>query len=293
MLNGLVKSGFVVTSSWPIHTESVTRLRAAASAALASSIYMVCRKIERQPLGFWNELQPVIQARVEEKLAQFWQAGIAGGDFFISAIGPGMEEYSRYQRVETYDGETVGIDQLLFFIRKVATDFLVNHLLKGAAGGSIDKEAQFYLTYRWTYLDNKVPYDDARKIASAEGVDLARLWAKGGFVNKGGANIQVLGPRKRGEVKEIKNMVDALHRACQLWEKGRKAELTQLLGHTGYGQNAAFWQFGQAIAECLLNGNKEKQLLEGLLIGREEYMAASASVAAEASKPKPKQGRLL
>jgi putative DNA methylase len=125
MLNGLVEAGLVVTASWPMHTENRGRLRAAQSAALASSIYMVCRKTEREPLGFWNELQLKIQARVEHKLAQFWAEGIDGGDFFISAIGPGMEEFSRYQRVETYSGEPVGVAQLLAFIRQVATNFLV------------------------------------------------------------------------------------------------------------------------------------------------------------------------
>jgi len=281
MLNGLVEAGLVVTSSWPMHTEMRTRLLAAQTAALASSIYMVCRKMEREPVGFWNELQPVIKARVEGKLKQFWDEGISGGDFFISAIGPGMEEYSRYERVETYSGERVGTDQLLAFIRQVSTDFLVNHLLENVGGESIDKESQFYLTYRWTYLDNKVPFDDARKIASAEGVDMERLWGKGGFVKKSGANVEVLGPRKRGDVKEVKNMVDAMHLACQLWERGHKAELTRMLGASGYGHSGAFWQFSQAVAECLINGSKEKQLLEGLLVNKDGYMRASAEVLAE------------
>jgi adenine-specific DNA methylase len=294
MLNSLVGSGLVVTASWPIHTERKTRLRSVASAALASSIYMVCRRMDREPVGFWNELQPVIEARVEEKLKQFWDEGIAGGDFFISAIGPGMEEYSRYERVETYSGERVGTDQLLAFIRQVSTDFLVNRLLKDAGGESIDKEAQFYLTFRWTYLENKVPFDDARKIASAEGVDLERLWGRGGFVKKTGANVEVLGPRKRGEVKEVKNMVDAMHLACQLWERGRKAELTRMLGATGYGQSGAFWQFSQAVAECLINGSKEKQLLEGLLVNKDGYMRASAEVvAAREAEPGFEQGELF
>src|SRR5690606_20539480 len=52
MLNGLLQAGLVVTGSWPMHTEKKGRLREMASAALASSIYMVCRKQERQPLGF-------------------------------------------------------------------------------------------------------------------------------------------------------------------------------------------------------------------------------------------------
>ncbi len=195
MLNALVQAGFIVTGSWPIHTEMKNRLRAARSAALASSIYMVCRKTEREPLGFWNDVQPQIKARVEEKLEQFWNAGIAGGDFFISAIGPGMEYYSAYERVETYDGEPVSVLKLLQYIRGIASEYLIHRLLKDATTESIDKESQFYLTYRWTYLDNTVPYDDARKIASAEGVDLDRLWGEEGFVKKTGANVQVMGPK--------------------------------------------------------------------------------------------------
>jgi adenine-specific DNA methylase len=293
MLNGLVQAGLVVTASWPVHTEMQARLRATASAALASSIYMVCRKQEREPLGFWNELQSRIQARVEQKLAQFWDEGIAGGDFFISAIGPGMEEYSRYERVETYGGEPVGVGELLDFIRRVSTNFLVHRLLVGASREAIDKEAQFYLTYRWTYLENKVPFDDSRKIASAEGVDLEQLWGRGGFVRKSGADVDVLGPHKRVEIQDVENMVDAMHRACQLWEKGRKNEIAQLLGQTGYGQSGAFWQFCQAVAECLLEGSKEKQLLEGLLIGKDGYVRDSGEILPEAKKPETEQPRLF
>jgi adenine-specific DNA methylase len=302
MLNALVRAGLVVTASWPIHTEMKTRIVAARTAALASSIYMVCRKMERQPLGFWNELQPQIKEQVEKKLALFWREGVAGGDFFISAIGPGMEEFSCYERVETYSGEPVSTTQLLTFIRQVATDFLVRHLLQDASSEAIDKEAQFYLTYRWTYLDNRIPYDDARKIASAEGVNLEQLWnRKNSFVKKRGAKVEVRGPHKRGEVEEVHHMVDAMHRACQLWEQGRKQEITQLLGQpvlsgaegTGYGQSGAFWQFCQAVAECLLNGSKEKQLLEGLLMGKDGYIRGSADVIAEAKRPKPEQPRLF
>lgn len=293
MLNGLIQSGLTIISSWPIHTEMKSRLVAAQSAALASSIYMVCRKTERERLGFWNEIQPRIQARVEEKLAQFWDEGISGGDFFISAIGPGMEEYSKYERVETYAGESVGVDKLLQFIRAISTNFLVNRLLKIAQRESIDPEAQFYLTYRWTFLENKVPFDDANKIARAEGIDLEQYWGKGGFVKKSGSDVEVLGPQKRGEVEDIEHMVDAMHRACQLWEKGRKPEITRLLASKGYAESGAFWQFCQAIAECLLEGSKEKQLLEGLLVGKDVYIRDSAEVVAELRKPKPQQGKLF
>lgn len=280
MLTGLVNAGFIVTGSWPIHTEMKSRLVASRAATLASSIYMVCRKTEREEVGFWSDIQGQVKKRVEEKLEQFWNEGIAGGDFFISAIGPGMESFSQYKRVETYDGKEVPVSELLQYIRGICTDFLVHRLLRNASTESIDKEAQFYLTYRWTFLDNKVEYDDARKIASAEGIDLEKLAKGNGFVKKTTKYIRVNGPQKRNDLKPTKsmNMVDAMHLACKYWEKNRKEDLNRLLAETGYAQSNAFWQFCQAVAECFNNGNKEKQLLEGLLMGKENYEKAADNI---------------
>ena len=278
MLNSLIKSGFVVTASWPIHTEMKNRLRAASSAALASSIYIVCRKIDRKKVGFYSEIKPKIRTRIEEKLNQFWEEGIAGGDFFISAIGPGMEIFSQYGRIEKVSGEVVNTKDLLTYIRTVSTDFIVNKLLENTSTAKIDNESEFYLAFRWTYLDNTVIYDDARKLASASGVNLEKLWDSKGFVKKSGSKISVLGPKDRDKIEKPKSMVDVMHKVVLLWEKGEKEQLTQLLADTGYGKDPAFKQFCQAVAESLLNGNKEKQLLEGFLIGIDVYSKGKSKV---------------
>jgi putative DNA methylase len=216
---------------------------------------------------------------IEEKLQQFWNEGIAGGDFFISAIGPAMETFSQYEKVEKYSGKKVTTAELLDHIRTVSTDFIVKKLLKDASSASIDNESKFYLTYRWTHLDNTVPFDDAMKLAHAEGVNLEDLWGAGGFVKKKGSDIEVLGPKERADVGKINNMVDMMHKTVLLWEKGERDAINELLSETGYGASGAFWQFCQAVAESLINGNKEKQLLEGLLIGKDNY-----------SKPKEQKG---
>jgi hypothetical protein len=57
-------------------------------------------------------------------------------------------------------------------------------------------------------------------------------------------------------------------------------------------KSSAFWQSCQAVAGCLLNGSKEKQLLEGLLIGKDAYTRDSAEVADQLS-PWVVQGRLF
>jgi len=44
LINSLLESGLVPTASWPIDTEMKSRLLAKGTAALASSIYFVCRK---------------------------------------------------------------------------------------------------------------------------------------------------------------------------------------------------------------------------------------------------------
>jgi adenine-specific DNA methylase len=278
MLNGLVDAGFVVTGSWPLHTERKARLRSAQSAALASSIYMVCRKTEREDLGFWNDIQPQIKSRVEEKLQQFWEADvIRGGDFFISAIGPGMEAYSRYDRVETYSGGEVTVRDLLQYIRGVATDFLVRRLLRDVSSGSVDKEGQFYLTYRWTFRDTRVEYDDALRIAKAEGVNIDRIAKRDSFIKKTRKYIYVHGPQDRDDVEEVQDMVDAMHLACQMWEEGRgKNQIGKMLAKHGYSQSPSFWQFCQAISECLPDGNKEKQWLEGMLMSKNQYQQVEA-----------------
>ena len=43
LLSGMIRGGWTITGSWPISTEMATRLRARDSAALATSVHLVCR----------------------------------------------------------------------------------------------------------------------------------------------------------------------------------------------------------------------------------------------------------
>jgi len=65
-------------------------------------------------------------------------------------------------------------------------------------------------------------------------------------------------------------MVDALHYAAWLWNENQGQRLKEHLATT-YGANETFWQVAQAIAEVLPDGDKERQLLQGLLAGRRGY----------------------
>ncbi len=53
-----------MTGAWPLHTEMGSRLRARESAALASSIYIVARKIKRSGTGFYIEVHEEVYERL-------------------------------------------------------------------------------------------------------------------------------------------------------------------------------------------------------------------------------------
>ncbi|CAD7769849.1 MAG: hypothetical protein KIIPBIDF_01918 [Candidatus Methanoperedenaceae archaeon GB50] len=109
IIDALLKAGLYLTASWPWDTEMKSRLRTKVPAALASSIYMVCRKRISNETAYFHELKPLIEERIKEKLEQFWNEGISGADFFISAIGPAIEIFGKYAKVEKLSGERVEI----------------------------------------------------------------------------------------------------------------------------------------------------------------------------------------
>ena len=52
--------------------------------------------------------------------------------------------------------------------------------------------------------------------------------------------------------------------------EGDVDELSECLGHSGDGRNEKRWTVAQAISEVLPDGDKEKQLLQGLLNQRDK-----------------------
>jgi putative DNA methylase len=272
VINALLEAGLYMTASWPIHTEMQARLRAQESAALASSIYMVCRKRTTSEVGEYPTVRKEIEARVRQKLTQFWEEGIRGADFFMSAIGPAVEAFGKYARVEKLSGEPVTVAELLEYVRKVVSEFALERILKRTPLGSVDAPTRFYALWRWTYNSARVHFDEARKLGQAVGVEVTALWDQTGFVKREKEFVRVLGPKDRGadflQRERNDTMVDVLHKAVLLWEQGEERGLEELLRTAPFPQEA-LRQVAQDLSEILPQGDKEKQLLQGLLYGWE------------------------
>jgi hypothetical protein len=146
------------------------------SAALASSIFLVCRKRKVDAgVGIAGEVQSDISNSVRQRLDDFWQAGLRGADFFISAIGPATAAFSRYDRVMTLKGENVTVSTLLEWVQQTVADYALRRVFMSGDQGSgvggsesgvspnpqnptpdtglgvVDDQTRFYVLWRWTY----------------------------------------------------------------------------------------------------------------------------------------------
>ena len=102
LLQAIIEAGWTVTGSWPIDTEMGTRLRARESAALASSVHLVCRPRENadgslrtDEVGEWRDVLRDLPRRIHEWLPPLADEGIVGADAIFACLGPALEIFSR------------------------------------------------------------------------------------------------------------------------------------------------------------------------------------------------------
>jgi len=304
VINAILNAELYLSSSWPLHTEMKGRLQAQGTASLASSIYMVCRKRNTNETAFYNEVKPAIEKRIHKKLDQFWAEGIGGSDFFISAIGPAVEVFGKYASVEKLSGEKVTVKELLEYVRQVVSEHALNRILKNTQLGGIDNTTRFYLIWRFTYGNAKVMFDDASKLSRAIGFDLEANWDSAGIVKKDKQFITIKSPVDRRNDERFKHriakhfpdivqetlfddeiitteapsMIDVLHQCLIFWNRNDRLTIVKLLEGSGYRNNNHFWQVAQSISDVLKDGDKEKQLLQGFLYGKEGYQSGKVLV---------------
>jgi len=65
------------------------------------------------------------------------------------------------------------------------------------------------------------------------------------------------------------SMIDTLQRMRSFRDKGDSGALAEFLARSGHARNETLWVVAQAISEILPDGDKEKQLLQGLLNQRD------------------------
>ena len=71
LLSGMIQGGWTITGSWPVATEMGSRLNARDTAALATSVHLICRpRAEDAPVGDWSDVLRELPARVSSWMEQ-------------------------------------------------------------------------------------------------------------------------------------------------------------------------------------------------------------------------------
>ncbi|MCY4286575.1 MAG: DUF1156 domain-containing protein [Thiotrichales bacterium] len=167
LVAALIRAGFVVDGSWPIQTERQTRLRSVASAALASSIWLVCRKRPPAGPGWDAAVLTEMRENITRRLHDFWDTGIRGPDFVWAATGPALEAFSKYPVVKKADqpGALMTVSEFLREVRRMVVDFVVGRVLTGGGDANamsgpmsgLDDVTTYYLLHRGDFGMDEAP----------------------------------------------------------------------------------------------------------------------------------------
>jgi hypothetical protein len=158
LLSGMIRGGWTVTSSWPIATEMGSRLRARESAALATSVHLICRpRPENAPIGDWSTVLRELPSRVGDWMERLQSEGIRGADLVFACIGPALEIFSRYSKVETAEGREVALAEYLQKVWEVVGRSALAQVLgtaearaRNGAAGALEEDSRLTALFLWT-----------------------------------------------------------------------------------------------------------------------------------------------
>jgi adenine-specific DNA methylase len=283
LLRALRGAGLGVTTSWPIRSEMAGRPVAHVKAALRSSVVLVCRPLREAGDAFFDEVEAELNRVVHERLDSFEHMGLRGADYFVSAVGPAFEVFARHRSVTRLDGSDVSVGDLMELARKTVARHAMGRLLSAEALGILDDHSLLFVSWRWAYLTVPVPDDEAIKLSRAFSVGLDEALAAG-MIDRSGKKFSLLGPHQRRglRIRPDSPIIDVLHRAAQLWDAGRPADVIELLATSGYSDAPGFWDLARVLGELLPEGERERTMYQSLTTSQEHLSRRAAQHSAGA-----------
>ncbi len=158
LLTGMIRGGWTITGSWPIATERPGRLRSQNSAALATSVHLICRpRPDDAPVGDWGDVLRELPNRVGNWMERLQGENIRGADLVFACIGPALEIFSRHRKVETADGSEVKLAEYLEKVWEVVGRTALEQILgtaearaRNGMAGALEEDARLTALFLWT-----------------------------------------------------------------------------------------------------------------------------------------------
>jgi putative DNA methylase len=181
LLEGMVRSGWEVTATWPVRTERVGRSRDIKSNALASSIVLALRPRSDAAGALTRRgFLAAMREELPEALRYLQEGGIAPVDLAQAAIGPGMAVFSRHSRVIETDGTDMKVRTALALINQTLDEVLSEQ------EGDFDADTRFCLAWFEQHGFNEGSSGVAETLSKAKNTSLAGLERGGVFRARAG-----------------------------------------------------------------------------------------------------------
>ena len=186
LLSGIIRGGWTITGSWPIATERGVRPRAHQSAALSTSVHLVCRpRPDNALVGDWADVLRELPRRVSDWMERLQGEGIRGADLVFACVGPALEVFSRYRSVETAEGDRVGLSDYLEKVWEVVGRTALLQVLgtaeaqaRNGLAGALEEDARLTALFLWT-LQSTETVGGNDKIEEEDEKAVAKLASKG------------------------------------------------------------------------------------------------------------------
>ncbi len=125
LLDGMIRSGWAITATWPMRSELSNRMLSQGTNALASSIVLALRpRPHGAPTTDRRGLIAALHGELPDALRRLQQGAIAPVDLPQVAIGPGMAVFSRYAKVIENDGGAMTVRSALARINEILDQVL-------------------------------------------------------------------------------------------------------------------------------------------------------------------------
>jgi adenine-specific DNA methylase len=157
ILKAIVNAGWVITGSWPLDTEMESRVAAQGQARLASSVHLVCRprvksdgSLEPEGIGDWRDVLEELPRRIHEWMPRLASEGVVGADAIFACLGPALEVFSRYSRVEKASGDAVALGEYLEHVWAAVAKEALAMVFEGADATGFEADARLTAMWLWT-----------------------------------------------------------------------------------------------------------------------------------------------
>jgi len=157
ILKAVIDAGWVITGSWPIDTELANRVAAQGQARLGSSIHIVVRPRENPDgslrtgaVGNWRDVLAELPGRIHEWMPRLAEEGVVGADAIFACLGPALEIFSRYSRVEKASGEVVLLREYLEQVWAAVSQEALRMVFEDADANGFEEDARLTAMWLWT-----------------------------------------------------------------------------------------------------------------------------------------------